>query len=97
VIPFGVTNGVPCFQRTMDDLIKEEELANTFPYVDNVTIGGVDEADLKRNDTAFQEMIKRRNIILNNSKTDNARNQLTSLDTESPTITLNQTQKDCVH
>lgn len=69
VIPFGVTNGVPCFQRIMDDLVKEEGLTDTFPYLDNVTIGGVDEEDLKRNDIAFQEMIKKRNIKLNGSKT----------------------------
>ena len=69
VMPFGVTNGVPCFQRSMDDLVNEEGLKDTFPYLDNVTIGGVDEADLKRNYLGFQEMIKRRNITLNNAKT----------------------------
>ena len=53
VMPFGVTNGVPCFQRSMDDLVNEEGLKDTFLYLDNVTIGGVDEADLKRNDLAF--------------------------------------------
>ena len=69
VMPFGVTNGVPCFQRTIDNLVNEDGLESTFPYLDNVTIAGIDEADLKRNDEAFREMIKRRNITLNESKT----------------------------
>ena len=51
VIPFGVKNGVPCFQRMMDDLVKEEGITDTFSYLDNVTIGSVDEGDLKRNYT----------------------------------------------
>ena len=39
-IPFGVTNGVPQFQRKMDKLISLNGLKNTFPYLDNVTIAG---------------------------------------------------------
>ena len=39
-IPFGVTNGVACFQRKMDEFISEEELKGTFAYLDNVTICG---------------------------------------------------------
>ena len=39
-IPFGVTNGVAIFQRTIDNLIKSEELQCVFAYVDNVTVCG---------------------------------------------------------
>jgi len=39
-IPFGVTNGVACFQRTMTDIIGSKNLQGTFAYVDNVTICG---------------------------------------------------------
>ena len=39
-IPFGVTNGVACFQRTMDEIIKTEHLDGTFAYIDNITICG---------------------------------------------------------
>ena len=67
VLPFGVTNGVPCFQQTMDNIVKEEGPLGTFPYMD-VTIAGVDQEDHHKNDTAFRNMIKRRNIILNESK-----------------------------
>ena len=37
-IHFGVTNGVVCFQRAMDIIIKEESLENTFAYLDNIFI-----------------------------------------------------------
>ena len=69
VLPFGVTNGVPSFQRIINDVITQEELSDTFPYLDNVTVAGIDQADHDRNDAAFREMIKRRNLTLNKSKT----------------------------
>ena len=31
-VPFGVTNGVPCFQRIMDQLVEKYSLQATFPY-----------------------------------------------------------------
>ena len=42
VIPFGVTNGVPSFQRIIDNLVTQEGVKDTFPYLDNVTVAGVD-------------------------------------------------------
>ena len=68
VLPFGVTNGVPSFQRIIDNVVTQEGLKNTFPYLDNITVAGVDQADHDRNVTAFLEVIKRRNITLNESK-----------------------------
>ena len=68
VLPFGVTNGVPSFQRIIDNVVTQEGLKNTFPYLDNVTVAGVDQADHDRNVAAFFEVIKRRNITLNESK-----------------------------
>ena len=68
VLPFGVTNGVPSFQWIINDVITQEELSDTFPYLDNVTVAGIDQADHDRNDAAFREMIKRRNLTLNKSK-----------------------------
>ena len=44
-IPFGVTNGVAVFQRLMDNIIKEEKLKDTFPYLDDITAAGVNQAD----------------------------------------------------
>ena len=51
----------------MDNIVKEEGPLGTFPYMD-VTIAGVDQEDHHKNDTAFRNMIKRRNITLNESK-----------------------------
>ena len=68
-IPFGVTNGVPAFQRAMHKLISEEGLQDTFPYVDNVIIAGRDEDEHDRNDSQFLEMVRKRNLTLNDSKT----------------------------
>ena len=39
-ILFGVTNGVPQFQRVMDSLVEEDGLKGTFPYLDNVSVEG---------------------------------------------------------
>ena len=41
-VPFGVTNGVACFQRVMDLFIQDEKLDATFAYLDNVTINYVE-------------------------------------------------------
>ena len=68
VRPFRMTNGVPAFQRIIDNVITQEDLKDTFPYLDNVTVAGVNEADHDRNVAAFLEMTKRRNITLNASK-----------------------------
>ena len=69
VLPFGVTNGVPAFQTIIDNVITQAGLKETFPYLDNVTVSGVDQADHDRNVAAFLEMTKRRNIAHNASKT----------------------------
>ena len=40
-VPFGVTNGPPCFQRTIDQLV-EEDLSDTFAFFDNIHICRMD-------------------------------------------------------
>ena len=39
-IPFGVTNGVACFQRIIDKIIKENNLTGVYAYVDNIIVVG---------------------------------------------------------
>ena len=39
-IPFGVTNGVACFQRIINSIIEKENIQGVFAYVDNVTVCG---------------------------------------------------------
>ena len=47
-LPFGVINGVPAFQRTMDAIVDSDSLADTYPYLDNVTVGGRTQASMTR-------------------------------------------------
>ena len=37
-IPFGVTNGVSAFKRTIDKVILREKLQDTFAFMDNVEV-----------------------------------------------------------
>ena len=39
-IPFGVTNGVTCFQMIIDKIIKENNLTGVYAYVDNIVVVG---------------------------------------------------------
>ena len=55
MIPYGVTNGVPMFQRSMDKIVEEESLTDTFPYMDNITIEGYDQQHHDENCRKFQE------------------------------------------
>ena len=67
-IPFGVTNGVACFQRIMSTIIAEDELQGTTAYLDNVTICGKDQEEHDRNLKRFQEAASRRQITYNDDK-----------------------------
>ncbi|KAG8179723.1 hypothetical protein JTE90_006628 [Oedothorax gibbosus] len=60
-IPFGVTNGVPAFQRNIDSLIKEEHLEGTFPYLDDVTVCGTDQEKHDQNLKRFLAAAKKYN------------------------------------
>lgn len=60
-MPFGVTNGIPCFQRKMDELI-EEKLKDTFPYLDNVTICRRNQSEHDRNLKKFLAVAERKNL-----------------------------------
>lgn len=67
-IPFGVTNGVAVFQRAMDKFVEKEGLKDTFPYLDNITVAGLDQKEHDENVRKFREAIQRRNLTLNESK-----------------------------
>ena len=67
-LPFGVTNGVACFQREMVKFVQEENLKGTFPYLDNITICGKDQEDHDANFKEFLEAANRKNITYNEEK-----------------------------
>ena len=68
-LPFGITNGVPAFQRTMDALVDSEKLRDTFPYLDNVTVGGITQAEHDENVKRLLRVLKEKNMTLNEDKT----------------------------
>ena len=68
-LPFGVTNGVACFQRGMMKLVQEQNLKKAmYPYLDNITICGKDQEDHDKNLTYFLDAAKRKNITYNDNK-----------------------------
>ena len=40
-LPFGPTNAVAAFQRKIDDFIADNNLKDTFAYMDNITVAGM--------------------------------------------------------
>ena len=68
-IPFGVKNGVAVFQRVISRFIENENLNDTFPYLDNVTVAGRTQEEHDLNVKAFLEAISRNYFTLNESKT----------------------------
>ena len=67
-LPFGATNGVSAFQRTIDNIISEEKLKDTFAFVDNVSICGKTKEEHDRNLDTFYKISDKYNITFNKSK-----------------------------
>ena len=68
VVPNGVTNGCPVFQRIMDSIIEMEGLRDTFAYQDNVHICGHDDYDHDANYGKFLAAAKKWHITFNDHK-----------------------------
>ena len=54
------------FSSLMDNIIKEEKL--TFPYLDDITVTGLNQVDHDNNVEAFLDVVKRQNLTLNHAK-----------------------------
>ena len=67
-IPFGLTNAVPCFQRIVDDIIKNNNCKGTVAYLDNITIGGSTQAEHDANLAKFLAVADEHNLVFNKSK-----------------------------
>jgi hypothetical protein len=67
-IPFGTTNGVAAFQRTIDLLIKKEKLKDTFAYLDDITICGRTQAEHDENMKNFMKTASKYNLTINHEK-----------------------------
>ena len=67
-IPFGVTNGVASFQRTIDGIIHKENLHSVFAYIDNVTVCGNSKEEHAENLRLFLEAASEYGLTFNDSK-----------------------------
>ena len=52
----------------VDNIIKGEKLKDTFPYLDDITVAGVNQADHDKNVEAFLDVVKHQNLTLNHTK-----------------------------
>ena len=78
-IPFGVTNGVACFQKIINDIIDVEKLQDTFAYVDDITVCGNDIEEHNRNLARFQEAAKKYGLTINTEKSSFCSNRIAIL------------------
>ncbi|XP_054259845.1 uncharacterized protein LOC128984538 [Macrosteles quadrilineatus] len=67
-IPFGVTNGVAAFQRVIDDIIRAENLNDTFAYLDDITVCGKTQEEHDRNLNRLMNAASKYNLTINENK-----------------------------
>ena len=67
-MPFGVTNGVSTFKRSIDHIIEVEKLDDTFSYVDNLKVCGKTLDEHNKNLEKVNEIAKKINITFNENK-----------------------------
>ena len=68
VMPFGLTNAVPAFQRVINQFIKRHNLKYVNVYLDNITVGGMDQKPHDENLKALKEAAKKDNFTFNEEK-----------------------------
>ena len=67
-IPFGVTNGVSAFQRSIDSVISKHKLTGTYAYLDNITIVGKSKEEHDRRLQRFLDATEQEGLTLNDAK-----------------------------
>ncbi|XP_045104382.1 uncharacterized protein LOC123499915 [Portunus trituberculatus] len=67
-IPFGLTNAVSAYQRTINTLISDNRLTDTFAYIDDLIIGGMNQEDHDENLRRFEAVAEKYNLTLNKDK-----------------------------
>ena len=67
-VPFGVTNGVAVFQRTIDNVLQKEKVPASFAYLDNVTICGETMEELETNVNLFRNAAQKHGLTFNETK-----------------------------
>lgn len=75
-IPFGVTNGVSSFQRTIDWVIRKEKLEGTFAYLDDITVCGRSQSEHDANLQKFLAAAQKYGLTLNKEKSKFSQNSI---------------------
>ena len=78
-LPFGITNGVSAFQRSINNIVDKEISSDTFVFVDNFTICGKTQKEHDYNLQRFYDVVKMYNITLNENKSTISTNSITLL------------------
>jgi len=68
-LPFGLTNAVPGRQRTIDYIVRENDLQECYPYLDEMPIAGTNQVEHGRNLQAFYVAASKANLTINEFKT----------------------------
>ena len=76
VMLFGLTNSVPAFQRVMNEFIDRYKLKGVNVYLDNITVGGMDQASHNKNLNALKEAAKKGNFTFNEDECQYNRSQI---------------------
>ena len=97
VLPFGLTNAVPVFQRVMNQFIKWRELKGVNVYLDNITIGVIDQKSHDENLNALKEAAKNDNFTFNKNKCLHNRTQIQFLGHLWVMALLNQIPNESQH
>ena len=63
VMPFGLTNAVPAFQRAMNQFVNRYKLNGVNVYLDNIIVGGIDQASHDENLNALKEAAKKEILL----------------------------------
>ena len=61
-------NGVPCFQRIIDEIMKSNKGTSTYAYLDNITVGRKTQEEHEANLEKFLKVAKDCNLTLNKDK-----------------------------
>ena len=67
-LPQRITNGVSSFQRKMDGFIDDNNIKNTFPYLDNVLVCGRTLEEHNANLAKFKAVATENNLTINENK-----------------------------
>lgn len=67
-LAFGLTGGVPTFQRVIDDVIFREKLEKTYAYLDDVTVCGKDQEEHDQNLKRFSDAVQKYGFTINQEK-----------------------------